>query len=275
MKRLFTICATLWLAAGIVRAADATVRELLAAVAAQPSDAANWLLIPIAGSTVGRDGTVFHTELAIAASPDFYDDARVAVAWLPVGRDASEDPVRYLTIPSEFDASFTLYRDGLGSPGFGALVAAVVDANGALVPLGEIEGEIRVWSQSRCSGEASFAYHAGRAVGVDVGSLAGLTLADGYRSNVGIVNAGAVPRTWRIRYGTLDGGSPSDLSITVPAASSTIVGLDAVTPGPIAVEIESESAGVSWTAWGASVDNASGDAWLSPIAPFRVGLGSP
>ena len=268
MKRFLAICATLWLSAGIGRAADPTVRELLAAVAAQPADATNWLLIPIAGSTVGRDGTVFHTELSLSATPDFYDDARVAVAWLPVGRDASEDAVRYITIPSEFDAGFTVYREGLGSPGFGALVAAVVDANGALVPSGEIHGEIRVWSLSKCAGEASFAYHPARAAGVDAASLAGLTLADGFRSNVGIVNADASAHTWRIRYASLDGSTSSDLSITIPAASSTIVELEPVAPGPIAVDIESESPSVPWTAWGASVDNASGDAWFSSLGAF-------
>jgi hypothetical protein len=144
----------------------------------------------------------------------------------------------------------------------------VVDADGALVPLGEIHGEIRVWSLSKCAGEASLAYHPARATGVDVASLAGLTLADGFRSNVGIVNADTAARTWRIRYGSLDGGAPSEVSVTVPAASSTILGLDSSAPGPIAVEIESESAGVSWTAWGASVDGRSGDAWYAPLIPF-------
>jgi hypothetical protein len=189
-----------------------------------------------------RDGTIFHTELALSASVDFYSDARVAVAWLPIGRDASEDPVRYTTIPSEFDANFTVYRDGLAGPGFGALVLAVVGADGALAPAGEIKGEIRVWSLSRCGGEASLAYHPGRTARIAAGSLLGLTLDDGFRSNVGIVNADTAPHTWRVRYGSVDGGPPSDLSITVPAASTTIVGLPAAASGPIAVEVESEIA---------------------------------
>jgi len=270
VKRLLATCAVLWLAAGFGRAANSTVRELLSAVKEQPAGAANWIVIPVAGSTIGRDGTVFHTELALSASPDYYSDARVAVAWLPVGRDASEDPVRHMTIPSEFDANFTLYRDGLAGPGFGALVVAVVDADGALVsgPNVQLRGEIRVWSQLKCGGEASFSYRPGRTASLDAGALNGLTLGGGFRANVGIVNADTVAHAWRVRYGVLDGSEPTELVVTVPAASSTIVGLAPFASGPITVGIESESSGLPWTAWGASVDNASGDSWYAPLGAF-------
>jgi len=270
VKRLLATCAVLWLAAGFGRAANSTVGELLSALKAQPAGATNWILIPVAGSTIGRDGIVFHTELALSATPDYYSDARVAVAWLPFGREASEDPVRHMTIPSEFDASFTLYRDGLASPGFGALVVAVVDGDGALVtgPNVQLRGEIRVWSLMKCGGEASFSYHPGRTAGLDIGALNGLTLGGGFRSNVGIVNADTEAHTWRVRYGALDGSEPTELVVTVPAASSRIVGLPPLVSGPITVGIESESAGVPWTAWGASVDNASDDSWYAPLGAF-------
>jgi len=270
VKRILTTCAALWLAAAAGHAANSKVRELLAALKDQPAEAANWMVIPVAGSTIGRDATVFHTELALSATPDYYSDARVAVAWLPVGHDASEDPVRHMTIPSEFDATFTLYRDGLASPGFGALIVAVVDADGALVsgPNVELRGEIRVWSLSKCGGEASFAYHPGRTAGLDVGTLNGLILGGGFRSNVGLVNADTQAHTWRVRYGALDGNEPTELVVAVPAASSKIVGLTPLASGPITVEVEGESTGLPWTAWGATVDNASGDAWYAALSAF-------
>ena len=74
--------------------------------------------------------------------------------------------------------------------------------------------------------------------------------------------------TWRVRYGALDGSEPTELVVTVPAASSRIVGLPPLVSGPITVGIESESAGVPWTAWGASVDNASDDSWYAPLGAF-------
>ena len=234
----------------------------------QPSNPASWTFIPIAGSDTGAKGSVFHTDLALTGNHAFYEPARIAIAWLPVGRDASADKVRYMDLPGEFDVSFTLFHDGLGNDGLGALVIAAVDAHGELDPQGKVQATVRIWSASACTGETSLAYRPTRWLGADRGSVIGLTLGEGFRSNAGIVNGDAVARTWRIHYTSLEDGASLGIEVTVPAASSRIVGLPAFLAGPISVTIEAEAAGLHWTGWGSSVDNASGDAWYSTLIPF-------
>lgn len=270
MKRVPTI---LWIALcvaapSVAQPANATVGELLQALKGPPANEANWIVIPIAGTSFGRDGTIFHTDLVISGSHAFYEGGRMAIAWLPVGRDASGDAVQYMALPGVFDNGSTLYHDGFGHSGFGALVIAMVDSSGALDAQGDISADIRVWSSSSCSGEASLGYHPNRLLGADRGTVIGLTLGDGFRANAGIVNADAVAHTWHVQSVSLDGAVSSDAEVTVPAASSAIVGLNSKVPGPIAVTMEVDAPGVPWTAWGASVDNRSNDGWYSSPAPF-------
>jgi hypothetical protein len=266
MKRILTLVA---LAAGIAaptlaQPANATVRELLAALKSQPG---NWIVIPVAGTGFGQHGTVFHSDLALTAG-DGYGDLRVAIAWLPVGRDASQDRVRYMMLPGYFEVGATVYPDGFGLTGFGAIVIAAVDSNGALKTTGTtIRADVRIWSTAHCAGETSLAYRSTRWLGSDRGTAIGLTVDDGFRTNAGIVNADAAPHTWRIRSTSLIDGSSYDSEVTVAAASSAIVGLAPGTEGPISVTIEATSPDLAWTGWAASVDNRSGDPWYSSLSP--------
>lgn len=270
MKRVpALLCLALSVTApSFAQAVNGTVGELLRALREQPSNPASWTVIPIAGSDIGAKGSVFHTDLALTGSHGVYYPARIAVAWLPLGRDASADAVRYMELESEFDVAFTLFHDGLGNDGLGAIVIAAVDAHGELDPQSKVQATVRVWSASSCAGETSLSYRPTRWLGADRGAVIGLTLDEGFRSNAGIVNADAVARTWRIHYASLADGSSFDFEVTVPAASSAIVGLPQFLSGPISVTIEAEAAGLRWTGWGASVDNESGDAWYSTLIPF-------
>jgi hypothetical protein len=267
MKRILTLAV---LVAGVAwpslaQPANATVRELLAAL---KSHSSNWIVIPIAGTGYGQHGSVFHSDIAITAG-DGYGDLRVAIAWLPVGRDASEDRVRYMTLPGDFDNGAVVYPDGFGLTGFGAIVIAAVDSNGALkAEFTHVRADVRVWSTANCPGEASLSYRSmTHWLGADRGTAIGLTVDDGFRTNAGIVNADAAPHTWRVRSTSLIDGSSYDSEITVAAASSAIVGLAPGTEGPISVTIESTSPDLSWTGWAASVDNRSGDPWYSSLSP--------
>lgn len=246
--------------------ANATVGQLLAALKAQPAND-RWIVIPIAGSGPGQNGSAFHSDIAIAAM-DNYEDLHVAIAWLPVGRDASADPVRYMTVPSAFDYGAVVYPEGVFPTGFGALVIAAVDSSGTLKSKGtSIRAEVRIWSTAECAGETSLAYRSTRWLDVDRGTAIGLTVGNGFRANAGIVNADSVPHTWRVRSTSLGTGSLSDFEVTVGAASSKIVGIPTVLTGPISVTIEADAADFPWTGWGASVDNRSGDGWYSSLNP--------
>ena len=246
--------------------ADATVGQLLTALRSQPAND-RWIVIPIAGSGPGQNGSAFHSDIAIAAM-DNYEDLHVAIAWLPVGRDASADPVRYMTVPSAFDYGAVVYPEGVFLTGFGALVIAAVDSSGTLKSkVTSIRAEVRIWSTAECAGETSLAYHSTRWLGSDRGTAIGLTVDDGFRTNAGIVNADPSAHTWRIRATSLIDGSSVDSEIRVAAASSVIVGLAPGTEGPISVTIEATSPGLSWTGWAASVDNRSGDPWYSSLSP--------
>jgi hypothetical protein len=270
MKRIWAL---MWAAlavatSGLAQGTSNSVDALLEALKAQPAAVENWIVVPIAGSSVGRDGATFHTDVALSANRAYDDIVRVAIAWLPLDREASADAVEYKTVPGWFGSGPTSYYDGLGNAGFGALLIAAVDSSGSLDPLGVVRADARVWSASSCAGETSLGYHPGKWLGADRGSVIGLRLGDGFRSNAGIVNGDSSAHTWRLQYASVNGGPSYEVEVTVAASSSTIVALDPKVSGPISLTIESETADVPWTGWGASVDNLSGDAWYASLIPF-------
>ncbi len=144
-------------APALAQTANATVGELLASLNSPPANKHNWIVVPIAGSGPGQAGT-FHTDLAVTGSHGFYNDARLAIAWLPLDRDASADPVQFIVHGSEFDYGFIMYANGLGNAGFGALVIAAVDSGGALDAEGDVRANVRIWSSSSCAGKTSLGY---------------------------------------------------------------------------------------------------------------------
>ena len=257
-------------ALGVAQATPVTVGELLRNLREQePPNANNWIAIPVAGSGPGQNGRQFHTDLALSAAHDYYNDQRVALAFLPVGRDATSDPVQFMMLKGEFDVSFQELRDTFGGSGFGSIVIAAVDAAGRLDSKGRVRANVRVWSSSAgCAGESSLAYRPGRWSDADRRSAIGLTLGVGFHTNVGITNADRIPHDWRVRYASLASGAEATLVVTVEPASSVIVGLPPDVEGPISLEVEATATGIPWTGWGASVDDASGDAWYSTLEAF-------
>jgi hypothetical protein len=254
-------------AQGVAQVRPVTVGELLRGLQEQPPNQANWVVIPIAGSGPGQNAT-YHADLAVTASHDYYNDQKVALAWLPVGRDASADQVVFLDMTSEFLVPFQNLRDSFDGKGLGSIVIAAVDETGHLDPLGSVRANVRVWSSSACAGELSLAYRAGHWSGSDRVSAIGLVLGNGFHTNVGITNGDSVAHDWRVRYASLAGGSEHELLVTVPPASSVITGLPPVVDGPISLTVEAPGTGIPWTGWGASVDDTSGDAWYSALTDF-------
>ena len=85
-----------------------------------------------------------------------------------------------------------------------------------------------------------------------------------YRTNVGIVNLDSVAHTWTISiYGLLATGS---FRVSVAPCSITQAALPTGTFGDLFLTLKSDGYGFWWSAYGASVDNATGDGWVSHAA---------
>jgi hypothetical protein len=81
-----------------------------------------------------------------------------------------------------------------------------------------------------------------------------------FRTNVGIVNLDTASHTWTVGVNGLLGSKT--FAVTVPAVSMQQVPLPAGTYGNLVLSFQASVSGY-WSAYGASVDNTSGDSWSS------------
>jgi uncharacterized delta-60 repeat protein len=231
------------------------------------------LVIPAAGTVQGSGGTVFRTDVTLSNGRS--NDQDLIVAWLPQGNDRGPAvPMFRATLPGAEEGGTLTIRDladQLGVTGLGSIVIIAIDPVGEPDATAVIHAFARVYSPSRCGGgtvsqslpavplNASGSTRRGRALG--------LRHEPAYRTNVGIVNLGEVTREFTI---IVNGDRASErFSVSVPPFSP----LQALVPdrnyGAVAVTVISDGAASPWTAYGSSVDNASGDAWAALANPLR------
>lgn len=230
-----------------------------------PIGGAAQVLIPVAGNVPGENGTHFRSDIAVVNLRDVTQ--RVQFQWIPqVG-----SPER---MPYEVDIQArTAIRvenfvgDVLGISGLGSIVVTGMaspttgDPNAILYVTSRIwtnqPGTIGTTSQSLSTIPTS-------SINTPVGAIFGLRRDNRYRVNVGVVNLDATrTQTFQIT----DGGNPPSTVhvVTLPPLTMHQIGFPRVNDDLTQVIVTNTTADATrsnlWTAYGASVDNVTGDSW--------------
>jgi hypothetical protein len=259
-------------AAAAAAAQLATVEDLMTKIEAQPESERNYVVIPIAGDGGGRFGTSYRTDVSLEAID--YDDFPAAVAWLPLGLDASRSLLTFIPARSTWNDYPPVWTNFptrlLDETGFGAIVVAGVDAmeSDLYRPI-VARVNVHVEATGSCAISSSMPFKGQRPSRAPQAAAAGFRLGGGYRTNVGIVNLDREPHLYSIRTLTSDGSDGSASELLVAPRSLSVAALppaEAETTAVVAVE--TDSAGGEWTAWASSVHETSGDAWFAPLAPY-------
>ncbi len=235
------------------------------------------LLVPVAGSTPGANGTFFRSDITIVNLANH--DETVTLEWLPqAGGNAT---TTIITIPKQsgirspdFVVEY-LHQTGLGAIMITGITSEGVDVDAALYV------SSRVWSpQPGTSGTTSQSLPA-----VTMGSafFSGVTArvfgvgsvenAANYRVNVGIVNADP------INTHTFDISAPSNTRpfganhylLTLPPRSMAQVSLgnDLLPNAEVLIQntTATSSRSTAWIAYASTIDNITGDAWSELAVP--------
>ncbi len=222
-------------------------------------------LIPVASSVHGAGGTYFRSDFAISNRRSV--DQTIGIAWIAQGVNSAQAPLQHFTIRpgvtvalSDFVAA-TLGKTGIGAVAvFGETSTFDTDSSAALL------GFSRIWTnQPNASGTVSLQFPAVSIID-SVGSAAayaiGLRHDSQYRTNVGIVNLDSVSHTWTITiYSTLH--PTATFTVTIPPYSMNQVPLPAATYGDVFLQFQTTGSSFWWSAYAASVDNITGDGWVS------------
>lgn len=222
-------------------------------------------IIPVAGSIQGGNGTFFRSDVSIAnrrLAPQ-----AISVGFLVRGQNNANTPMHRFSIDSN---TTTQTRDfiasALNTSGLGTLLVIAVDSTGNADENGEIDGFSRIWTpQPGSTGSVSQAFES-----IDLeDNLAtsyayGLRQDAGFRTNVGLVNLYAGTNTFTI-FVNGTGGSTT-FTQTVQPYSMEQVPLPAGAWGDLYIRVSSSDSNLNWwSAYGTSVDNVTGDGWVSHV----------
>lgn len=227
----------------------------------------NSFLIPAAGSVAGSNGTFFKSDLTIG---NFNGTTQnIAVGWLQTGKDNSKAPLTYFTVPAN---SIVTINDFVGTTlktsGLGALLILAVDAGGQNTDTEAfIDGFSRIWTpQPGSAGTVSQSFPSVSLFDSADNFTAfaiGLRQDSSFRTNVGVVNLDTAPHTWTITSLNATGKS---FTMTVPPYSLAQTGVPADfggTGGNLSVTFDVPDTQFFWSAYASSVDNVTGDGWVS------------
>lgn len=232
-----------------------------------PLGGAPQLLIPAAGSVQGANGTFFRSDINLINYATH--DQRVQLRWLPQGVTGNGIAIREITINalsgfvSEDFVASVMQQTGLGS-----IVITGVTVDGGIDPTARLYATSRIWSNqpNLSSGTVSQSFPSIPVAALDSSrlSLIGLRRDDRYRLNVGVINLDPLnEQTFQITAGSSTTGAEVR-TVTVPPFSMVQSSLTGPPLPNLQIEIQNVSAGVrtnSWSAYGSSVDNTTGDAW--------------
>jgi hypothetical protein len=241
-----------------------------------PLGAAPQILLPAAGSVQGANGTFFRSDINLVNYSSH--DQTVELRWLPQFVTGNGVSVKRMTISA---LSGVNSEDFVGSvmqqSGLGSILITGISIEGAGDPTAVLYATSRIWSNQPglSNGTVSQTFSAIPAGSIHSTrlSIIGLRRDARYRLNVGVVNLDAVNEQ---RFQIVVRGTSASVAevtfVTVPPLSmvqSSFVGppLDNV---QIAIDNVSASArSNTWTAYGSSVDNTTGDGWseIGYIAP--------
>lgn len=223
-------------------------------------------VIPAAGSVQGAGGTYYRSDFSISnhgsATQDF------GISFLAQGVDNTTATIHHVLIPARRTmVASDVVAEVLGKSGLGSIIVYASLPSGAADVNGRLLGFSRIWTnQPNASGTVSLQFPAveqADSVGTANAFAEGLRHDAQYRTNVGIVNISSVPHTWTVRILGTTGSGQFDVSVL--PFSMMQVPLPAGSYGDLVLDIKptSGASNFNWSAYGASVDNITGDGWVS------------
>jgi len=224
-------------------------------------------IIPVTGNAAGGGGTFFRSDLMIVNYRNVPQD--IAFFWFPRGSSGDDfNPVARITIPAN---TFVSYNDVLGTvlqkSGLGAIrVEAVPPGSNFRDFDARIDGFSRIWTpQPGVNGTVSqsfpgiFTTDLGGST--DSAFVLGMRADASFRTNVGIVNYSSDSHTFTVSVNGVKGST--SFSMTLPGLSMNQTAIPPGDYGPLILQITPDSATVSWSGYGSSVDNVTGDGWTA------------
>ncbi|HEV7424891.1 MAG TPA: hypothetical protein VGQ46_00890 [Thermoanaerobaculia bacterium] len=223
-------------------------------------------IIPVVGNLQGSNGTFFRSDVTIAnrrAAAQI-----VSVAFFQRGINNGSSIVQNFSI----GANVTTFEPDfvgriLGKTGvLGTLLVVARTATGAIDTAAQIDGFSRIWTpQPGSSGTVSQAFES-----IDLQDNLptsygyGLRQDESFRTNVGLVNLYDTPNTFTVAVVGLRGSN--SFTQTVQPYSMEQSSLPAGIYGDCYIRITSSTFNFNWwSAYGTSVDNVTGDGWVSHV----------
>lgn len=243
------------------------------------------VMIPVAGTVAGANGTRFQTDLTITNQTAGPGGILIDVYWLPRDVPGSGTPVKRLALAPwavEFHEDFVTRT--LNLSGLGAIVLRAVHDDGSPNLAARLDAFARVWTPvPGRTGTVSQAVHASTLYFPQTddlqpipGLIYGLRQDASFRSNYGLVNMGTKRLEFTVAFIAGSDASSLDRTITervvVEPQSMTHRAVPASAIGPLTISIRAHqersignpSAPLQpWAAYGSSVDNITGDGWYS------------
>ena len=226
-------------------------------------------LIPAAGNLQGSNGTFFRSDVTFGNFNAVTQN--IGVGWLQTGKDNSTSPLTFFTIPAN---SIVAINDFVGTTlktsGLGALLIIAFDATGKNADSEAfIDGFSRIWTPQAgsSSGTVSQSFPAVSlfdSVDDSTAFALGLRQDASYRTNVGVVNLDSVVHTWTIT----SINTKSTMTLQVLPFSLSQTGVPASFAGSggnlsLTYDVPAGVDSFTWSAYASSVDNVTGDGWVS------------
>ena len=224
-------------------------------------------LIPAAGSLQGSNGTFFRSDITLGNFNGV--DQNIGVGFLVQGKDNSNAALSYFVIPKNSIVTINDFvATQLKTSGLGALIFIAYDSTGKNVDTEAfIDGFSRIWTPQagQPNGTVSQSFPAVSLLDSsdDFTAFAlGLRADANFRTNAGIVNLDSVAHTWTVA--SINTGQ--SMTVTVQPFSLSQPGVPvsfASSAGNLSLTYDVTGSGFFWSAYASSVDNTTGDGWVS------------
>ncbi len=240
----------------------------LSAAVVQPIGATFQLLIPAAGSTAGLNGTFFRSDISIINFASH--DQTVLLQWLPEPGATRPQPMILKMGSLTGIRSADFVHDYFNVTGLGAiLITAALNPDGTGVDeTGRLFASSRIWTpQPGTNGTTSQDLPAIPAAAMNTQPVVGIFSMGGaddppsYRTNVGVVNVDPANAQ---TFSLIRSSQPTTVTtVTLPPFTMQQVSLGSIAVGEqIQIQnITQLGRTNSWTAYGSTINNVSGDAW--------------
>ena len=230
--------------------------------------ASDSFIFAAAGSVQGAGGTFFRSDVTIT---NFRNVAQlIGVAFVAQGVDNSNAPIIEFQLPPNTP---TIARDFVGSgglheTGLGSIVVFGEKPNGDLDPDAMLDGFSRIWTpQPGSAGSVSQGFPSVAfldSFGSAAAYAQGLRHDNAFRTNAGIVNLDDVSHTWNVDVnGT---GGRTSFTMTVLPFSMRQQVVPNGNWSDLVLAFQTTGSGFWWSAYGAAVDNVTGDSWSAHAA---------